>query len=57
MYIEYHVTGKTRDNKRFKKVYSGGFAYLTVMNINLWQGSVWGVLPTGKRKLLKSVYN
>lgn len=26
-------------------------------HINLWRGSVWGVLSSGKRKLLKRVFN
>lgn len=27
------------------------------MGINLWRGNVWGVLPNGKKKLIKRVWN
>ena len=53
-YIKFDVTGITSGGKRFSLRYSSSaFAF----GINLWRGTVWGVLPSGKRKLLKRVYN
>ena len=53
-FVEFHVTGILRNGNRFKDVYADG---KRALRINLWQGSVWGVTDTGKRKLLKRVYN
>ena len=54
LFIEFHVTGVERSGKRFKRVYCN---CLYAMSINLWRGSVYGVLECGKRVLLKRVYN
>ena len=56
---QFIVTGKLfRTNQRFKKIYNGTKSgYLTALGINLWNGSLWGVKPDGKRKLLKRVIN
>lgn len=51
---EFHVTGITRNGKRFKLVYSSLYM---AMSINLYRGSVYAVLDNGTRKLLKRVYN
>ena len=51
---EFHVTGINRNGKRFKLVYSSLYM---AMSINLYRGSVYGVLDNGTRKLLKRVYN
>ena len=55
------VTGVDTNGKRFVKSYkhgeSGRSAYQTAMMINLYRGSVWAELDTGKRKLLKRVFN
>ena len=52
---EFHVTGKRRDGKRFKRM---KFSRLSIADtINIYQGSVWGVQENGKRKLIKRVYN
>lgn len=53
------VTGKLyMSNKRFANVYSAtNEGWATAMMINLWNGSVWGLLNTGKRKLIKRVIN
>ena len=51
---KFHVTGKDRNGKRFK-IETNSYSYACM--INLWQGSVWALLETGKRKLLKRVYN
>ena len=50
----FDVTGELVNGGKFKHHYTMiGMA----MAINLWRGSVWGVLPNGTRKLLKRVYN
>lgn len=55
------VTGVDTNGKRFVKSYkngeSGRSAYQTAMMINLYKGSVWAELDSGKRKLLKRVIN
>lgn len=58
-FVKLVVTGKTyRDNKRFSLTYSNDISgRLTAFGINLWNGSIWGVLPNGKRKLVKRVCN
>ena len=55
-YINFVVTGVKRNGQRFKLCYSPK-GLTTALGINLWRGSVWGVLPTGRRKLLKRIYN
>ena len=54
-YTKYVVTGTLCSGGRFRLVHSDArYAF----GINLWRGSVWGILKTtGKRRLLKSVYN
>ncbi len=49
-YKEFHVTGQEVHGPRFRLVYTDP---QWAFGINLWRGSVWGVLPTGKRELLK----
>ena len=52
---EFHVTGLKADRQRFKTL---KFKTFNIANsINLYKGSVWGVTESGKRKLLKRVYN
>lgn len=53
------VIGKLRlSNKRFKHTYSGTYAgFMTANQINLYNGSMWGLTKEGKRKLLKRVSN
>jgi hypothetical protein len=55
-FTKFVVTGRLyNSNKRFKHVYSD---WRTANMINLWNGSVWGILKsTGKRVRLKTVYN
>ena len=54
-FTKFIVTGISYNNKRFKpKQYSDFF---TANCINLYNGSVWGLLPSKKRILLKRVYN
>ena len=52
-FAEFHVTGVDVRGRRFKKKVFRSF-YAANM-INLWEGSVWGVLENGRRKLLKRV--
>ncbi len=52
---EFHVTGKLRDGRRFKRMKFSRFSIADT--INIYEGSVWGVQENGKRKLLKRVYN
>ena len=52
-YEKYIVTGVDRNGKRFRKEFSEP---RWAFGINLWRGSVWGLL-NGKRKLLNRVYN
>lgn len=51
---QFDITGKDRSGKRFK-IETSSYTYACM--INLWNGSVWAVLESGKRKLLKRVYN
>lgn len=54
-FIRYDITGVLyRSNKRFRSTYTN---YFYAMSINLWHGSVWGVMSNGKRRLLKRVVN
>jgi hypothetical protein len=55
-YSSFVVTGVKCNGQRFKLCY-GPKGLSTALSINLWRGSVWGVLPTGRRELLKRVYN
>ena len=54
-FVEFHVTGISFSGRRFKRMTFGSFKAANM--INLWKGSVWGVLENGQRKLLKKVYN
>lgn len=58
-YTGFIVTGRLyRSNKRFKLSYSGNQAgFSTANSINLWNGTMYGLLPNGKRKILKKVIN
>ena len=48
----FRITGKERNGKRFV-IESNSYSY-ACMN-NLYSGSVWAVLESGKKKLLKRV--
>ncbi len=58
-YSGFIVTGrKYMSNRRFRLSYSGGYAgFRTADSINLWNGTMFGLLPNGKRKVLKRVIN
>ena len=54
-FTHYLVTGLLyRTNRRFSRTTA---TWRFAMGINLWRGSVWGVYPDGRRKLLKRVWN
>lgn len=53
--MTYLVTGYyAYSTRRFRRVYSNR---LHALCINLWRGNVWEVNETGKRRLIKRVYN
>jgi hypothetical protein len=53
--VNFEVTGVLyRSTKRFKNVYS---SLQHACMINLWHGSVWARMDTGKRILIKRVVN
>lgn len=52
----FDVTGIDRYGKRFKQHYSQAGACVA-FNINLWNGSVWGIRADGTRQRLKRVVN
>lgn len=58
-YTGFEVTGVDRRGSRFKKSYDNSTAgAMTAFGINLWNGSVWGILKSnGKRKRLRRVVN
>lgn len=51
---EYHVTGVDVYGKRFKQVHKDA---RWALGVNLYRGTVWGVLPTGRRIKLKEAFN
>lgn len=52
---EYRVTGLLYNStKRFRMTIRNWYQ---ANGINLWRGTVWGVLHSGKRVRLKSSYN
>lgn len=58
-FVKFIVCGVIyKSRKRFRLIYDGTFnGYHTAININLYNGTVWGVLDNGKRKLIKRVNN
>ena len=56
-YTGFIVTGmKYLSNERFRLSYSGNYAGYSIANgINLWKGSMWGLMDNGKRKLIKRI--
>jgi len=52
---QFEVTGVLyRSNRRFKKVFN---SFEQAIMINLWRGSVWARLDSGKRVLISRTYN
>ena len=52
--MTYHITGITRDGKRFKIVTDNA---IHAMGINVWRGTKWIVNENGKRTVLQRIYN
>ena len=53
-FSEYHVTGVDTEGRRFKQAHKH---WPTANGINLWNGTVWGVTPEGRRHRIKRVMN
>lgn len=49
---KYVITGTLRNGRRFKPIYTD-----TPWHYNIWCGTVWRLDETGKRKMVKRVYN
>lgn len=54
-FTNFCVTGTLYNDRRFKPIVYSEFYWAN--GINLYNGSVWGVKPDGKRVLLKRVYD
>lgn len=52
MQTKYIITGIDRSGKRFKPIYTN-----TPRNYNIWRGTVWEILPDGKRKKVHEYFN
>jgi hypothetical protein len=50
----YQVTGVDRSGRRFKVTTTNA---IHASGINLYRGTVWQVLPSGRRKVLRRVWN
>ncbi len=44
------ITGKLRNGKRFEPIHTTDYR-----NYNIWNGTVWRVMPDGTRKLVKRI--
>ena len=53
-FVLYHITGLDFRGRRFKIVTAHA---MHAQGFNIYNGSIWGVLPNGKRRLLCRVYN
>ena len=53
-FVSFVVTGVTVRGSRFKIETEN---HIHAFGINLYRGTVWGVLSTGKRKVLRRVFN
>ena len=51
--LSYAITGVDRQGKRFK-IESSNYYYIAC--INVWKGTLWGIIQSGKKKRLR-VYN
>lgn len=54
-FTSFIVTGVLYRGGRFPAIHTTNFHY--AMCINLWRGTVWGVLPNGRRRRIKQVCN
>jgi len=49
---KYTITGKLRNGQRFAPINTD-----TPQHYNIWSGNIWLNLESGKRKLVKRIYN
>lgn len=49
---KYVITGTLRNGRRFKPIYTD-----TPWHYNIWCGTVWRLDGSGKRKMVKRIYN
>lgn len=52
--VKFVVTGVDTSGRRFRLTYREP---QWALGINLWRGSVWAVMPNGRRRLVRRVYN
>lgn len=52
MASKYVITGTDRSGKRFKPIYTD-----TPQHYNIYNGTIWQIMPSGKRKKVKEVIN
>lgn len=52
----FDVTGQLVRGGRFKRHYAADEAFFA-FHVNLWRGTVWGVMADGRRRRLRRVYN
>lgn len=52
MTTKYVITGTDRKGKRFEPIHTN-----TPQNYNIWQGTLWEILPNGKRKKVREYFN
>jgi hypothetical protein len=50
--FKYVITGILRNGKRFKPIYTNH-----PENYNIWQGTLWRILPNGRRKKIRDYIN
>lgn len=49
---KYVITGTLRNGQRFEPIHTE-----TPQHYNIWRGSLWQVLSTGRRRLVRRYYN
>lgn len=53
-YVRYVATGLDAQGRRFR---IASHIWLHIQAINIYRGTRWGILPSGKRVVLERVYN
>jgi hypothetical protein len=54
-FVEYHVTGVDRWGKRFRCMRYEQWCWAN--RVNIYRGTKWGVLPSGRRVKIQEVWN
>lgn len=52
METKYVITGKDRSGRRFSPIHTN-----TPLHYNIWQGTLWEKLDSGKRKKVREYFN